>query len=163
MNQYYVGRSPADNGGYQHESILSRNPVAPPRYLHGFDTLAAGEGYSNHSRRATPLHRTGLSFSSPFGQEVAASDNVQQFFSETYPSRYPRPLSIGGSNNNYREGRSRMAIERFQSLSNVMDARDRMGSEVSVCKLSFTCAMEKREGTIAWFGTKRFELATTRV
>jgi hypothetical protein len=52
------------------------------------------------------------------------------FSSETHNSRYPRPLSSGGWHSNHREGSPRISIERFQSLSNVVDAHDRMGSEV---------------------------------
>ena len=51
------------------------------------------------------------------------------FSSETHNSRYPRPLSSGGWHSNHK-GSPRISIERFQSLSNVVDAHDRMGSEV---------------------------------
>ncbi|CAK7325488.1 unnamed protein product [Dovyalis caffra] len=128
MNQHYAGGNPTDIRQYNHESILSRNPVAPPRYLHGFHAQASRDGQNSYPRRAIPTRWTDMS-SSHFGQEAAAIENGQHFLSETHSSRYPRPPSSGGWPNNHREGRSRIAIERFQSLSNVVDARDRMGSE----------------------------------
>ncbi|KAJ6720286.1 RING/U-BOX SUPERFAMILY PROTEIN [Salix viminalis] len=128
MHQHYAGGNPTDTRRYNHDSILSRNPVAPPRHLHGFHAQASREGQNSYSRRALPTRRADIN-SSHFRQEAVAAENGQHFLSETHNSRYPRPPSSGGWHSNHREGRSRISIERFQSLSNVVDARDRIGSE----------------------------------
>ena len=129
MHQHYAGGNPTDTRRYNNDSILSRNPVAPPRHLHGFHAQASREGQNSYSRRALSTRRADIN-SSHFRQEAAAVENGQHFLSETHNSRYPRPPSSGGWHSNHREGRSRISIERFQSLSNVVDARDRIGSEV---------------------------------
>ncbi|KAJ6350066.1 hypothetical protein OIU78_006284 [Salix suchowensis] len=128
MNQHYGGGNPTDIHRYNHESIISRNPAAPPRYLHGSHAQALREGQNSHPRRAVPTHQTDIS-SSHFRQEETAIENGQHFLSEIHNSRYPRPLSSGGWHSNHREERPRISIERFQSLSNVADAHGRMGSE----------------------------------
>lgn len=128
MNQHYAGGNPTDIRRYNHDSILSRNPIAPPRHLHGFHAQASREGQNSYSRRAIPTRRADIN-SSHLRQEAAAVENGQHFLSETHSSRYSRPLLSGGWHSNHREGRSRISIERFQSLSNVVDVRDRMGSE----------------------------------
>jgi E3 ubiquitin-protein ligase Arkadia len=129
MNQHYAGGNPTDIRRYNHDSILSRNPIAPPRHLHGFHAQASMEGQNSYSRRAIHTRRADIN-SSHLRQEAAAVENGQHFLSETHSSRHSRPLLSGGWHSNHREGRSRISIERFQSLSNVVDVRDRMGSEV---------------------------------
>lgn len=134
MDQHYPVGSPADFGWHHHASTLSRNPGAPQHYLPGFHAQAAREGQNSYSQRAIPARWTDIR-SSHSGQETATLENGQHFLSETHPPRYSRPLSIGGWHSNHREGRPRISTDRFQSLSNMVDARDRMGSEVCLNQL----------------------------
>ncbi|XP_059628286.1 probable E3 ubiquitin-protein ligase ZFP1 [Cornus florida] len=127
-NQFLVRGSAAETGGYHPEFVSIGNPVSSSQYPHGPSIQAAREGCANNSQRATPSYRAGPSYPR-LGREAASSENGRQLLSETYSSRHLRPSSAGGWRNSYRNGRSRIATERFQSISSVMDAHNRMGSE----------------------------------
>ncbi|KAJ6909385.1 hypothetical protein NC652_020390 [Populus alba x Populus x berolinensis] len=88
----YMSSSLSIGGEDSPRNVRSRNPAAPPRYLHGFHAQASREGQNSYPRRAIPTYRTDIS-SSHFGQEATAIENGQHFLSETHNSRYPRPLS----------------------------------------------------------------------
>uniref|UniRef100_A0A5B7API0 RING-type E3 ubiquitin transferase n=2 Tax=Davidia involucrata TaxID=16924 RepID=A0A5B7API0_DAVIN len=126
-NQFHFMRGSAA-GGYHHNSISSGNPISSSHHLHGPPTQAAREGFSNYSQRTLPSYSDSLSYPR-LGHEAASSENSLQSLSETYSSRYSRSSSAGGWRNSYRNGRSRISIERLQSISTAVDAHDRMGSE----------------------------------
>uniref|UniRef100_A0A2N9FMA2 RING-type E3 ubiquitin transferase n=1 Tax=Fagus sylvatica TaxID=28930 RepID=A0A2N9FMA2_FAGSY len=129
MNQFLVGGSTVDIGHLHLDSIPNRNPVPPPpQYPHGIYAPTMCEGHGNYSRRAVSSYRASPSFSQ-LAHEAARSENGLQLLSETSSSRYSRSSSVRGWRNNHWDGRSRIAIERFESLSNARDAHDRMGPE----------------------------------
>lgn len=148
-NQYLVGASTADIGHLHLNSIPSRNPFpSPPQYPHGIYAQTTCEGHGNYSRRATSSYRASPSFSR-LGHEAAHSENGMQLLSEPSSYRYSRSSSGRGWRNTHWDGRSRIANERFKSLSNAADAHDRMGPEVSNYHFSsLKCAMKgERSGT----------------
>ncbi|KAM3698273.1 hypothetical protein ACB098_06G176500 [Castanea mollissima] len=128
-NQHLVGASTADIGHLHPNSIPSRNPFpSPPQYPHGIYVQTTCEGHGNYSRRATSSYRASPSFSR-LGHEAAHSENGMQLLSEPSSYRYSRSSSGRGWRNTHWDGRSRIANERFKSLSNAADAHDRMGPE----------------------------------
>ncbi|KDP25720.1 hypothetical protein JCGZ_23941 [Jatropha curcas] len=130
MHQYHGGNT-ADVGGYYHGPTPRRNHVSPPQYLDSVHSHLVREGPSCYPQRGLPSQRSNL-ISPNLVQEPAASENGQQFLLETCPSRYSRPLSARGWHRRHSEGRPDIAIERFQSLPNSVDAPDRIRSEGSV-------------------------------
>ncbi|KAF5959527.1 hypothetical protein HYC85_000736 [Camellia sinensis] len=126
-NQFLERGSGTEISGCHPGSVSSRNLVSSLQYLPAPPIQGAREGYASHSQRAIPSYRAGPSYPQ-FGHEVASTENSLQSLSETYPSRYSRP-SAGGWHNGPRNGRSRIAIDRFQSISSIVDSHDRIGSE----------------------------------
>ncbi|KAE9445096.1 hypothetical protein C3L33_23006, partial [Rhododendron williamsianum] len=126
-DQFLTRGSGTETGVCHHDSASSRNLVPPLQYLHAPPVWGAREGRGSHSQRAIPSYRAALSYPR-FGYEAASTENGLQSISETHSSRYSRP-STGGWQNSYRNGRSRIDIERFQSVSSIVDTHDRIGSE----------------------------------
>ncbi|GMP22690.1 hypothetical protein CsSME_00000602 [Camellia sinensis var. sinensis] len=126
-NQFLERGSGTEISGCHPGSVSSRNLVSSLQYLPAPPIQGTREGYARHSQRAIPSYRAGPSYPQ-FGHEVASTENSLQSLSETYPSRYSRP-SAGGWHNGHRNGRSRIAIDRFQSISSIVDSHDRIGSE----------------------------------
>ncbi|RVW84336.1 hypothetical protein CK203_036608 [Vitis vinifera] len=106
-DRFVVGRSTVDISGYHHGSVSSRFPISLPQYLHGVVL-------------AIPT----------WDMKQLTLKMVLQFPSETFSSRYPRPSAASGWRNSYRNERSRIASERYQSLSNAADTHAQMESEV---------------------------------
>ncbi|XP_075670340.1 uncharacterized protein LOC142640133 [Castanea sativa] len=116
-NQYLVGASTADIGHLHLNSIPSRNPFpSPPQYPHGIYAQTTCEGHGNYSRRATSSYRASPSFSR-LGHEAAHPEYGMQLLSEPSSYRYSRSSSGRGWHNTHWDGRSRIANERFKSLS----------------------------------------------
>lgn len=130
-DRFVVGRSTVDISGYHHGSVSSRFPISLPQYLHGLSGQSVREGHSSYSQRFIPSYRSGLSYPH-LGHEAAHSENGLQFPSETFSSRYPRPSAASGWRNSYRNERSRIASERYQSLSNAADTHAQMESEAVI-------------------------------
>ncbi|PSR98903.1 E3 ubiquitin-protein ligase RHG1A [Actinidia chinensis var. chinensis] len=122
-NQLLVGGNGTGIAG----SHSSRNLVSSLQYLLTPPIWGAREGHGIHSQRDIPTYRAGLS-NSQLGHEANSTENGLQSLSETYSSRYSRPSARGWCNS-HRSGRPRMAVERFQLISSVVDGRDRIGSE----------------------------------
>ncbi|KAK4835669.1 hypothetical protein QYF36_012746 [Acer negundo] len=122
INQYSARGSAADFNGHIHDSISNRNSIFPPSHIHGRHGLAGLEGCYRYSQRTIPPYRTGLS--TAHSEQAAPSDNSLQFHSESYSSRYS--LSVGGWHSTHQDPRSRTAVERFESLSNAVNAHDQM-------------------------------------
>lgn len=120
-NRFVVGGSAANAGVGRQDNVSSVHPVSSSQFFSGTSAQVSRESRSAHSRRAISTYRTGLGYSH-LGH--------QHSHSESSTSRYSRPLSAGGWRNSYRNGRPRLAIERLQSISSVVDAHDRRGTEV---------------------------------
>ncbi|GLT70112.1 hypothetical protein SLA2020_422100 [Shorea laevis] len=125
MNQYFAGGSTAQIGGFNNYPILGRVPVSSAQYGHNVHAQVMREGHSNFSQAAATSD-TSRTSSSHVSQETALMENHQQFPSETYSSRFSRPLSARGWRNHRSDARTR--LERFQSFSTV-NRRHRMRSE----------------------------------
>ncbi|KAK2990472.1 hypothetical protein RJ640_006270 [Escallonia rubra] len=125
-NRFLIGGSGADISGCHHNSFSSTSHTSS-QYLHGPRIQVAREERSSHSRRATPSYGSGL-ICSHLGHEAAFSDSGLSH-AESSSSRYARQSFTGGWHSSYRSGRSRIAPERIQSTSRVVDAHDRLGSE----------------------------------
>ncbi|KAJ4826457.1 hypothetical protein Tsubulata_023872 [Turnera subulata] len=105
--RYNFGGNLPDNGRYLPESIFGRNhTAAAATHLHGFP---APDGRGRQKQQARKL--------------------VNGFYQILVSQRYPRPPSTRGWHGNHREGRPRIAIERFQLLSNARHPHDRLESE----------------------------------
>ncbi|XAR52379.1 hypothetical protein NMG60_11020420 [Bertholletia excelsa] len=126
-NQFLVRENSLQAGGCPTDSVPNRNLVSSSQYLHALPIRRAREGRGNHSQRLVTPYRTGPSYQ-PFRHDAASAENGLHLPSETYSSRYSRP-SFGGWHNTYRNGRSRITTERFQSLSGVVDTSYRIGYE----------------------------------
>ncbi|XP_028089750.1 E3 ubiquitin-protein ligase MBR2-like isoform X1 [Camellia sinensis] len=126
-NQLLVTGSGTQIGGCHSDTVSSRNLVSSSHYLHAPPIQGAREGRASHSQRSIPSYRAGPSYARS-GHEAAPTENSLRSFSETYASGYSRPFS-GGWRNSHRNGRPRIAIERFQSISSIVDSHDRIGSE----------------------------------
>ncbi|CAK9175295.1 unnamed protein product [Ilex paraguariensis] len=135
-NPFLVGGSTAEIRGYHQDSIPSRHPVSSSQYVHAPIVQTATDGHINYSRRVIPSYRAGPSYSHA-GHPAAFSDNGLHSLSETSSSRHSRPCSAGGWHNSYNNGRQRIATERFQSIPSLVDAHDRLRSEV--CNFPFHC------------------------
>ncbi|MED6160992.1 hypothetical protein PIB30_056494 [Stylosanthes scabra] len=102
-----------DVGGFHHEFVTSRNPVAPPIF-HNNPTQTARGVRSNYSQRLTPAFRasSGLRLG-----HATPSDDGLPMVGESYSSRHPRPLTTIGWRNGDRNGRPRISSDRYRSLA----------------------------------------------
>ncbi|KAL5800241.1 hypothetical protein ACOSQ4_033125 [Xanthoceras sorbifolium] len=122
INQYSARGSAAGFTGHIQDSISNRNSFLPPTHIHGRHAWAAWECCNRYSRRTIPSYRTGLS--TAHSERATPSENSLQFHSESYSSRYS--LSVGGWHCTHQDPRSRAAVERFELLSNAVNAQDQM-------------------------------------
>lgn len=123
INQYSAVGSAADFTGHIHDSISNRNSFLPPSHDYGRHAQAASwERCDRYSQRTIPSYRTGLGTTQ--SGRAAPSGNSLQFRSESYSSRYSS--SVGGWHITHQEPRSSTAVDRFESLSNAMNANDQL-------------------------------------
>ena len=117
-----------DVGGFHHEFGTSRNPVAP-QIFHNNPTQTARGVRSNYSQRSAPAFRasSGLRLG-----HATPSDDGLPMVAESYSSRHPRPLTTIGWRNGDRNGRSRIASDRYRSLADEVGLHDRFSSEVFI-------------------------------
>ncbi|XP_059462607.1 probable E3 ubiquitin-protein ligase HIP1 isoform X2 [Corylus avellana] len=129
-NQLLIGsgasNSSAEIGGYHHDFVASRNPVAPQSF-HANSTQSVRGVRSSFTQRSGPTFRA--SSSSLRLGHVAPSDEGLQLVAESHSSRHPRPLSTIGWRNGDRNGRSRISTERYRSLPDEAGLHDRFSSE----------------------------------
>ncbi|KAG2690208.1 hypothetical protein I3760_09G176900 [Carya illinoinensis] len=130
-DQFHVGSSSsnpsAEIGGYHHNFITSRNPVAPQNFHASSTQSVRGVRSSSFSQRSSPAFRA--SSSSLRLGHAAPSDGGLQLVAESYSPRHPRPLSTIGWRNGDRNGRSRISTGRYRSLPNEAGVHDRFSSE----------------------------------
>ncbi|KAL6980381.1 RING-type E3 ubiquitin transferase [Sarracenia purpurea var. burkii] len=126
-NQFLARGSGTEISGCHFDYVSSRNLLPSSQYVQAPPIQGAMEGRSSHSQRVIPSYRAGLSYPRS-GHESSSTQNGLQLFSETHSSRYSRS-SAGGWPNSHRNGRPRIAFERFQSISSIVDAHNRMGSQ----------------------------------
>ena len=119
-----------DISRHHHSSVSGQLPISLPQYLHSFSGQSMREGRNSFSQRSIPSFGSGLSHPH-VGHEASRFENGLQLSSEAFSSRYPRPSAASGWRNSYRNERSRVASERYQSLSNAADTHGQMESEVS--------------------------------
>lgn len=113
-NQIIAGESAIDTEGY-HRNIPSRHHITPSQYVHA---RAERETHSNHLRRTVPSsYRAHLAYPHLVHDE-STSENGIRFLPEAYSSRYQsRPSSNGGWQSTHRNGRPRIAFDRFHPHS----------------------------------------------
>ncbi|TYJ19011.1 hypothetical protein E1A91_A09G161900v1 [Gossypium mustelinum] len=127
----FLGGSSATNasvevGGLQHNFISGRNPVLPQGF-HGNSAQSLRGPRTNYFQRSSPNFRA--SSSSVHIGHAASYEEGMQVVSESYSTRYPRPLSAVTWRNNERSGRSRISNDRYQSLADDAAFRGRFSSE----------------------------------
>lgn len=131
-DQFLVGSSSsnpsAEIGGYHHNFITSRNPVAPQSFHANLNHSVRGVRSSSFSQRSSPAFRA--SSSSLRLGHATPSDGGLQLVTENYSPRHPRPLSSIGWRNGDHNGRSRISTGRYRSLPNEAGVHDRFSSEV---------------------------------
>lgn len=129
MNQYIVGGSASNVAGGHHDYISSGHPVSSSQYFNGTSAQVARESGNVHSRSSISAYRNDLSYSS--ARHEAVSPDVHSYVGIS-TSRYMASLSAGGLHNNYMNVRSSLALERVQPISGPVDARHRIGTQVSM-------------------------------
>ncbi|XP_052199639.1 probable E3 ubiquitin-protein ligase RHG1A [Diospyros lotus] len=126
-NHFLVRRSGTEIRGCHLDSTSSRNLVSPSQYVHAPPLRSEREGRHTHSQRPVPPYRPGPSCPW-FRYQSASTEHSLQSLSAARSSDYSRP-SMGGWSYGHRSGRSRIAFEQIQSISSIVDAQDRIGSE----------------------------------
>lgn len=129
LNHIFPGSS-ANNAsgqmvGYNHDHISSRTPV--PQSSHATSTQVMRGIRSSFSHRSNPAAR--VSVGSLRLGHAAPFDEGPQLVGGSYSSRHLRPFGGGGWRNSDRSGRSRLAAERYRSLSVDTLGHDRMTPE----------------------------------
>ncbi|WOG88046.1 hypothetical protein DCAR_0207279 [Daucus carota subsp. sativus] len=114
MNQFSVGGGPVNTVVGNSYNVSSGYPVSTSQNSGGTSTQVSRENHSTQFRRARAVTSESLRSQRP-------SSN----------SRYSRPFLTRGWRNSYRNRRSRTATPRLQSTSSAVDARNRMGSQLT--------------------------------
>ncbi|KAF9590952.1 hypothetical protein IFM89_000497 [Coptis chinensis] len=124
-DQLAVGSSsataPVQLGGHHHDLVATGSSV-PHQNLHGPADHAVRGSRSGYVQRPVPAYRAISNFARGGGYRTSHANGLHL---EPYPSRH----STLGWRGNDRIGRSRILYERSRSLSDDVDAHDRMVSE----------------------------------
>lgn len=138
MSQYIVGGSASNGTGVHHDYLSSGHPLSSSHYRSSTSAQVARGSGDLYSGSSMPAYRNGLSYSSARHEPVGL--NVQPY-ARSSDSRYTGSLSAGGLHNNYRNVRSSLALDRVQPISGLVDARQRIGTEVCSNVFSSTPSM----------------------